>query len=133
MPKQLIVADIESGRAKMMKSAMEKSTPAKSEMSGAMKEMTAAVKHLATLHTLTQAVLDRQGLPPASTTEILDKLAEIQFLTQQTMESLREAIILKQADPPMVPCVTMRDIDLKVTERDAWGRIMSIKGHLETK
>lgn len=97
-----------------------------------LKEITDAIKRLVALHSLTKAMLDRP-VQPVNNDQILDRMAEIQFLTQQTMDNLREAVADSQKNIPTFRPPTTRDIELSVTERDAWGRISKLKAHLEDK
>lgn len=135
MPKQLTKKDIDAG-AQLIKKAevkLEVEKIARSEVADVLKEITGAIKRLVDLHTLTRAMLERQAIVPASNDVLIDRIAEIQYLTQQTMENLASSISESRREIPTPRPEVIQDIQLRVTERDAWGRIISLAAHVEKK
>jgi|GEM_PF-7125067 len=135
MPKQLTKADIDAGVQLIKKAAVkaEVEKVARNEVADVLKEITGAIKRLVDLHTLTKAMLERQAIAPPSNEVLIDRIAEIQYLTQQTMENLTAAIVESRREIPTFKTEVIQDIQLRVTERDAWGRIISLAAHVEKK
>jgi hypothetical protein len=133
MPKRLTQTDLEGGAVVIHKAAPRAVATMGPDVVDVLKEITAAISKLVALHTMTKALIEKPVIQPDHS-EILDRMAEVQFLTQQTMEAMAnnmaEAI---RRDVPTFHPPTVRDIEMKVTERDAWGRIMKVNAHLESK
>ena len=132
MPKQLTQKDLESGAQVIKKAvAVVASAPAGADMVEVLKEVQHAIQKMVSLQAMTKALIEKP-IVQQDTSEILDRLAEIQFLTQQTMESMSTAMVdaVKGFRTP-IPTPKPRSIEMTVTERDAWGRIKAIKANLE--
>jgi len=133
MPKQLTQKDLEGGAVVIRKATPRAVATMGPDVVDVLKEITAAISKLVALHTMTKALIEKPIIQPDHS-EILDRMAEVQFLTQQTMEAMAnnmaEAI---RRDVPTFKQQTILDIQLKVTERDAWGRIMALGAHVEKK
>lgn len=134
MPKQLTQKDLEGG-AVVVRKPTPRPAPASlgPEVVDVLKEITTAISKLVALHAMTKALVERPIIQPDHSM-ILDRMAEVQFLTQQTMEAMAsnmaEAI---RRDVPAPHVQTIQNIQLKVTERDAWGRIVSIGANVEKR
>jgi hypothetical protein len=136
MPKQLTQKDLESGAVIVRKCtprAMAVPAYMGPEVVDVLKEITAAISKLVSLHTMTKALIEKPVVQPDHSL-ILDRMAEVQFLTQQTMEAMANNMVEAiRRDVPTYQAPTIQDIKLKVTERDAWGRIVSLDGRVEKK
>lgn len=131
MPKQLTKEMLESGSVQVSKIVRSASTPAGPDMVDVMKEIAAAIQKMVALQAMTKILIEKP-IAQHDNSEILDRLAEIQFLTQQTMEGMGAAMVdaVKGFHAP-VPVSKPRAIEMVVTERDAWGRIKTLKANLE--
>ena len=131
MPRKLTSQDIDSGLAVVLKKA-EPPPPVNIDVVDVLKEITAAISKLVALHTMTKALIEKPIIQPDHS-EILDRMAEIQLLTQQTMENIGNSIsdTIRGVGNTPIPASKTRSIEMTVTERDAWGRIKSIKANLE--
>ena len=133
MPKLISSSDIDTGKAQIVRKAPAP-VPAKiapDGVSDVLKEISVAIKRLVDLHNVTRLLIEKQ-LDPVDNTELLDRIATIQELTQQTLEGLRDAVSTRPDIPTFHPPTT-RGIALEVTERDAWGRIRKITAVLDEK
>lgn len=132
MPRKLTSQDIDSGLAVVLKRA-EPTPPVNLDVVDVLKEITAAISKLVALHTMTKALIEKPVIQQDHS-KILDRMAEVQFLTQQTMEAMANnmAEVIRRDVPTYTP-PAVKDIELSVTDRDAWGRIKTIKAHLEAK
>jgi hypothetical protein len=145
MPRQLTKSDIESGLARVIREAIPKAIPATEppptpapdpgpDVADVLKEVAEAIKRMVALHASTVAMLKKPTtIPPADNSEILERMAEIQLLTQQAMENMSMAIAESRKDVTTLHTPVVKDIELSVTERDAWGRIVKLKAHVEAK
>jgi ElaB/YqjD/DUF883 family membrane-anchored ribosome-binding protein len=123
MPRQLTKSELESGTAEIVRKASPPPAPEAPKERGAdlLKQIVSAISDLVKLHKTTEAILKR---PTHDSDEqlaaALERLADIQEMTQQTMQAFQD----RKPEPPPTPWT---EAAIEVTEWDAYGRAKKMK------